>query len=1104
MNSRLKIPCVFILVLLICAIIMPVIAASEGSGITGWILTTQDIKRVFSGYEVNNGENQGNTLGFHAEGMYPWVNAYFSDSNEIQADYTIISNKWMAYSKNSAGVVKSIVIDYSVFSYWDSPTRDQVMQRITGSMPFHQKYGSSKSIQIGNAGRAYITPVYDSATGNVYHIEFSKGYVYATLNVQIPKDQTGETLSIRIAEELEKKIPIATTIPSPTPVRASFTLSPQSGVAPLTVTFTDASVGNPVARLWKFHDGQTFTSNNVRFTYNTPGSYMVYLTVTGSDGSTSTVTTTVKVLTPPTETPTLVTVKPVPPPVAGIYASTTTGDAPLMVQFGDHSSGSISTRLWNFGDGYRSEIPEPGHTFQKAGTYTVKLTVNGAGGSDTEILVINVGGPTIGPTVTSQVTTPITPRPSRTEVPVTPTVTATTVNTGKGDTGDTGTKVADSTVAAVVAVVGAAAAAGVAAGVVAGAIPGAGGRPPCSSQDLQDEYRRLLDTIATEKANRNAWAREGKDSGRDGMISTLEEEAERRRKELEELGAIPDYEGRVEGPVGPSDMDKDLGNLEQKAGNIESTTSEIMEQDQKGQSAIDNLFRLRKENYDATSNSNYYHTVMDDGFEKTIRQLATGKNYDGKVTRTSWWLGMGGRVGSGILTGGKSELAIFPAQLTYNALDYVEKNPNASELGMYGQMAGETTMYGLTMYGGSAVSKYLGQAVEMNTPLLRETFPNLATAKDVLSTDVKDLLPASAKSTLPPPSGEIPLLPGELPPQSGLRPLVPDNIAAAADDAFRNDANALIREAEELKLSGTQDTTKVMDLAARIRKNDIAVTELNANKDLKFIAEANGKVETQAMDEFSTKMGGKVGTDPSNIVMKKWTGRSTDQLGRDFDGTAYEYVPESNELPPHLKLNPDDPLGSPVRNNEYIKQLTPEGRLVEGGNYYKDFKTGEIKEVVPGKYYEPAVKVSEQQQIFNESLHKAAGSPTDVTPDKLAEDLNIKVTTRMSNDSYGYQPEQTGRAIAYKVQEPSASSFANSHHEATKLIKNLNLKIESKGIDPATIPHYNSIQMADSIIKANAGSPVATENALRAVGISTTELGNMVGDAYFWLGKVKS
>jgi PKD repeat protein len=569
------------------AMITPVIAASEGSGITEWILTTQDIQRLLPGYEVYNGEKQGNTVGFHVEGMYPWVNSYFSEGDVSLAGYTIVSNKWMALKRNSEGYgVKVINIDYSVFSYWDSPTRDQVMQRITGSMPFHQKYGSSKSIQLGNAGRAYITPVYDSATVNVYHIEFSKGYVYATLNVQIPKDQTGEALSIRIAEELEKKIPATTTVLTPTPVRASFSVSPQSGVAPLTVTFTDTSGGNPVSRLWKFHDGQTFTSNNVRFTYNTPGSYMVYLTVTGSDGSTSTVTTRVKVLTSPTETPT-VTVKPVPPPVARIYASTTTGDAPLRVQFVDHSSGSISTRLWNFGDGYRSEISEPNHTFQKAGTYTVKLTVNGAGGSDTEILVINVGGATIGPTVTSEVITPISPGPSRTEVPITPTVTATTVNTGEGDHQDTGTKVADSTIAAVVAVAGAAAAAGVAAGAAGGGTrpPGETGEGSFDSDEynrgleaerisqMQEDYKNALEQVEFLRSHKLGYEKEGFSSKeRDNEIAYWESQAGHLKDQLDREGAGISYSPRERGEVGPDKAFVQLGEKTRNLREIDKVT----------------------------------------------------------------------------------------------------------------------------------------------------------------------------------------------------------------------------------------------------------------------------------------------------------------------------------------------------------------------------------------------------------------------------------------------------------------------------------------------------------------------------------------------------
>ncbi len=147
--------------------------------------------------------------------------------------------------------------------------------------------------------------------------------------------------------------------------------------------------------------------------------------------------------------------------------------------------------------------------------------------------------------------------------------------------------------------------------VIRNVIPGQGVEtsaeiPPGSLNELEDEYRRLLDTIATEKANRDAWAREGKDSGRDGMISILEEEAERRRRELEELGNVPDYEGRVEGPIGPSGLEKGFGDLEEKVGEIESDTSVIMERDVKTQEAIENLFRLRKENYDATSGRTPY------------------------------------------------------------------------------------------------------------------------------------------------------------------------------------------------------------------------------------------------------------------------------------------------------------------------------------------------------------------------------------------------------------------------------------------------------------------------------------------------------------------
>lgn len=67
---------------------------------------------------------------------------------------------------------------------------------------------------------------------------------------------------------------------------ADFTASPQLGLAPLEVTFTDASnVPNPTAWFWDFGDGTTSTLQNPgTHTYTQTGVYDVSLRVTSADG----------------------------------------------------------------------------------------------------------------------------------------------------------------------------------------------------------------------------------------------------------------------------------------------------------------------------------------------------------------------------------------------------------------------------------------------------------------------------------------------------------------------------------------------------------------------------------------------------------------------------------------------------------------------------------------------------------------------------------------------------------------------------------------------------------------------------------------------------
>jgi PKD repeat protein len=58
-------------------------------------------------------------------------------------------------------------------------------------------------------------------------------------------------------------------------VRASFTGTPTSGAAPLSVAFTDASTGSPDHWLYEFGDGQTSSSQNPSHQYAADGTYTV-------------------------------------------------------------------------------------------------------------------------------------------------------------------------------------------------------------------------------------------------------------------------------------------------------------------------------------------------------------------------------------------------------------------------------------------------------------------------------------------------------------------------------------------------------------------------------------------------------------------------------------------------------------------------------------------------------------------------------------------------------------------------------------------------------------------------------------------------------------
>jgi PKD repeat protein len=69
------------------------------------------------------------------------------------------------------------------------------------------------------------------------------------------------------------------------PLQAGFTASPTTGVAPLTVSFTNTSTGDYTASLWAFGDGLTSILDSPTHLYETAGTYTVTLMVFGPGGS---------------------------------------------------------------------------------------------------------------------------------------------------------------------------------------------------------------------------------------------------------------------------------------------------------------------------------------------------------------------------------------------------------------------------------------------------------------------------------------------------------------------------------------------------------------------------------------------------------------------------------------------------------------------------------------------------------------------------------------------------------------------------------------------------------------------------------------------------
>jgi len=156
------------------------------------------------------------------------------------------------------------------------------------------------------------------------------------------------------------------------PPEVDFSGTPRSGVAPLNISFTATNTGGEAKTwFWDFGDGASSDEKDPNHVYTKKGIYTVILTATGIGGSdTKTETDYITVYTPPE---------------IDFTGTPRTGATPLEVDFtATNTGGEATSWFWNFGDGHSSVQQNPTYEYTNEGSYSVRLTATGPGGTDIE------------------------------------------------------------------------------------------------------------------------------------------------------------------------------------------------------------------------------------------------------------------------------------------------------------------------------------------------------------------------------------------------------------------------------------------------------------------------------------------------------------------------------------------------------------------------------------------------------------------------------------------------------------------------------------------------------------------------------------------------
>ena len=216
-----------------------------------------------------------------------------------------------------------------------------------------------------------------------------QGALVSTTDVSILVTPTGSDFGNATARSATiRLVPPGVVTPPSNSVTPRFTVTPPSPTDHEVALFdasASTSTNGPIASfLWNFGDGGSATGITTQHSFNSPGTFIVRLTVTDTIGASNTLAQSVTVGAGANPSAVIIT-----SPASPIVGQAVNFNASTSRAAPGHSITNIS---WDFGDGTSGSGAQTSHAYATSGTFTVVLTVtDDAGRIGTATLGVTVG-----------------------------------------------------------------------------------------------------------------------------------------------------------------------------------------------------------------------------------------------------------------------------------------------------------------------------------------------------------------------------------------------------------------------------------------------------------------------------------------------------------------------------------------------------------------------------------------------------------------------------------------------------------------------------------------------------------------------------------------